>query len=346
MSAQVPETLAAEPPQPSPTTAPTASDSSVVGVLARTRALDYGVVISLLLLFVALAIASGPFLTKANLLNVLEANAGVGIAACGGTLVIIAGGLDVSVGAIFAVGAVVAAKLTIATGSAAVGIAAGIGAGAVLGLFNGLTVTVGGANPFVATLASGIMFQSLAQVISSANLLTPTESSYTDLGRGQLLGVKYSIWLFAIVALISGFLLARTRFGRRVKVVGGNREAARLSGVRVGRVRCLTFVLSGLTAAIAGVIVSSRSGQADANLGGTAYVLSVIAAIAIGGTSLRGGEGAIWRTVIGVLFLGLVTNGLNLLNVKPTYYQLFTGLLILLALGVDALARRLRDPGG
>jgi ribose transport system permease protein len=198
----------------------------------------------------------------------------------------------------------------------------------------------------VATLACGIMVQSLAQVITGANLLTPTQSAYSDLGRGSLAGVKYSIWLFAGVALVCGLLRFRTRFGRHVTVVGANAEAARLSGVPVRRVRCLTFVLSGVAAALAGVLVASRSGQADANLGGTAFVLSVVATIAIGGTSLRGGDGAIWRTVVGVLFLGLVTNGLNLLNVKPTYYELFTGLLILLALGVDSVARRMRDPGG
>ena len=259
---------------------------------------------------------------------------------------VIAGGLDVSVGAIYALAAVLAAKITMATGGAALGIGAGIGAGALLGLFNGLVVTVGRTNSFVATLAGGIMFQSIAQVLTGANLLTPTQPAYTDLGRGSLLGIKYSIWLFGTAAVIAGFLLARTRFGRRVTVVGANAEASRLSGVRVKRIRCLTFVLSGLTAALAGVIVSSRSGQADANLGGTAYVLAVIAAIAIGGTSLRGGEGAIWRTIVGVLFLGLATNGLNLLNVDPKYYQLFTGLLILLAIGIDAVARRLRDPGG
>lgn len=319
---------------------------SLLGPQARIRALDYSVVVSFAALFLALAIASGPFLTKTNLLNVLEANADIGIAACGGTLVIIVGGLDVSVGAVYALAAVLAAKVTIATGSAPLGIAAGAASGVLVGLFNGLIITVGRANSFVATLASGIMFHSLAQVITGANLLTPTESSYTDLGRGTLLGIRYSIWIFALIAAISAFLLARTRFGRQVTVIGSNAEASRLSGVPVTRARCLTFVLSGLTAAIAGLIVASRSGQADANVGATAFVLSVIAAIAIGGTSLRGGEGAIWRTVIGVLFLGLVTNGLNLLNVNPTYYQLFTGLLILVAIGVDALAKRWRDPGG
>jgi ribose transport system permease protein len=308
---------------------------------ARTALLSYGVVVVFVVLFVAMSVLNDAFMTKGNLLNLLEANADIGIVACAGTLVIVAGGLDVSVGAIYALAAVVSAKLAIETSSVLVGILGGVLAGVLVGLFNGLVVTVGNVNSFVATLAGAIVFQSTAQVIAGANLLTPTQASFTDLGRGSLLGVKWIIWLFLAMALVTGLLLARGRFGRQAVVVGANAEAARLSGVPVGRVRCLTFVLSGLAAAIAGVVVTSQSGQADGNLGGTTYLLAVIAAIAIGGTSLRGGQGAIWRTVVGVLFLGLVTNGLHLLDINPTYDQLFIGLLILLAVGADALGRRI-----
>jgi ribose transport system permease protein len=308
---------------------------------AAVRALEAGPLLSLAWLFVVLSFASGAFLSKTNLLNVLEANAAIGIAACAGTLVIVAGCLDVSVGAIYALAGVLSAKVAIATGSVELGLAAGVGAGALLGLFNGLVTTVGGVNSFVATLAGAIMFQSAAQVLAGGELLTPKAKDYTNLGRDSLLGIKYSILLFALAALVTGVLLARGRIGRQVAVVGANAEAARLSGVPVARVRCLTFVLSGVAAAVAGLVVTSRSGQTDAAIGGTSYVLAVIAAIAIGGTSLRGGEGAVWRTVVGVLFLGLVTNGLGLLNVDPTYYQLCTGVLILGAVGVEAAGRRL-----
>jgi ribose transport system permease protein len=309
--------------------------------MSRRGLFEYGAVASFAALFAALTFASDAFLTKTNLLNVLEANAPIGIAACAGTLVIVAGGLDVSVGAVYALAGVLTAKVTMSAGSVPLGIAAGVAAGAGLGLANGLIVTTGGVNSFVATLASGIMVQSGAQVLAGGNLLTPAQPGYTAVGRDALLGVRWSIWLFAIAALFTGLLLARARFGRQAIVVGANPEAARLSGVPVARVRCLTFVLSGVAAAIAGIIFTSRGGQTDANIGGTTFVLSVIAAIAVGGTSLRGGEGAIWRTVIGVLFLGLVTNGLNLLNVDSTYFQVFTGALILLAVGVEAAGRRL-----
>jgi ribose transport system permease protein len=309
------------------------------GVRLQRFAVAYGVVVVFLALFVVMSVASDAFLTKTNLLNLLEANADIGIVACAGTLVIVAGGLDVSVGAIYALAAVLSAKLAIDVGVVA-GIVAGIGSGIVMGLFNGLVVTVGRVNSFVATLAGGIVFQSVAQVVTGANLLTPEQASFTDLGRNSFLGIKWVVWMFAATIVVTSVLLARARFGREASVVGANPEAARLSGVRVARVRCMTFVLSGFAAGIAGVVVTSQSGQADANVGGTGYVLAVIAAIAVGGSSLRGGEGAIWRTVLGVLFLGLVTNGLHLLDVNPTYDQLFVGLLILLAVAAQAVGRR------
>jgi ribose transport system permease protein len=312
--------------------------------LAGLRAdlvLAAGPVVTLALLFAVLSVASGAFLSKTNLLNMLEANATIGITACAGTLVVVAGCLDVSVGAIYALTGVLCAKVVIETGSVPLGLAAGLAAGVAMGAFNGIVITLGRVNSFVATLAGGIVFLSGAQVLGGGELLTPKAKHYSDLGRDGLLGVKLSIWLFVLAAAILGLLLARSRFGRHVVVVGSNDEAARLSGVPVARTRFAVFVLSGAAAAVAGLIATSRSGQTDANIGGTSYVLAVIAAIAIGGTSLRGGDGAVWRTVVGVVFLGLVTNGLGLLNVDPTYYQLFTGSLILAAMGLEAAMRRM-----
>jgi ribose transport system permease protein len=294
---------------------------------------------SLIVLFVVLSIASDAFLSKDNLLNVLQANSDIGIAACAGTLVIVAGGIDLSVGAIYAVAGVLSAKLAISTGVGA-GILAGIAVGAGLGLVNGLVVTAGRVNPLIATLAGAIVFTGGAEVLADQELLTPEAAGFVDLGRNSLLGVKYSVWLLVIAAVAFGFLLSRAKFGREVRVVGSNPEAARLSGVNINRVRCLTYVLSGLAAAVAGVLAVSQAGQAQSNIGGIPYVLAVVAAIAVGGTSLRGGEGAVWRTIIGVLFLGLVNNGLGLLNVDPLYNQFFTGLLILIAVSAEIFARR------
>jgi ribose transport system permease protein len=323
---------------------------SVASVLAIGRARggqrlsvvrDYGIVMSFVALFVTLTATSDVFLTQRNLLNVLDQSAAVGLMACGGTLVIIAGGFDLSVGAIFAITGVIAASMAkyVDPGFALV---LGMLAGLVLGAVNGLLVTVGRVNPFMATLASSIIIRGIALVITGGFLVSVTNRSFSTLGRGvAVLDVKWSIVIWLVFALACGFLLARTTFGRHVYAAGGNADAARLSGISVGVIRTITYAVSGMSAGLAGVIVTSRvsSSQADA---GTGIELSVIAAIVIGGTSIMGGEGAIWRSVLGVLLLALIGNGFNLLGVNPIYQQILQGAIILMAVAVDAWARRTR----
>jgi ribose transport system permease protein len=308
--------------------------------------LDNGVLIAFLALFLTLSIASDSFLTKTNLLNVLEANADVGIAAAAMTIVVVAGGLDLSIGAIYAFAGVIAAEIAISSGTV-LGIVAGIAAGAALGAFNGLMVTVGRVNSFIATLAVGIVLRSLAGVITGgAPVMPKSGSAFTDLGRDALLGVRCSVWIFVLVALAAGILLARGTFGRRVTAIGSNAAAARMSGVSVSRMRFMTFVLSGLAAGIAGVLVASRSGQGSPDMA-MGFELPVIAAVAMGGTSFVGGDGSVWRTVIGVLFIGLVYNGLNLLSIDPAYQPLFLGVIVLVAVAADLGRRSGRTrPGG
>jgi ribose transport system permease protein len=312
---------------------------SVTARLRQARVRDYGIVIGFVALFVTLSLASPAFLTTRNLLNVLDQSAAVGIIACGATLVIIAGGFDLSVGATFAVAGVVAALVAKDVGNSGVGIAAGLGTGVVFGLFNAVLVTAGRINAFVATLASSIMLRGLGLLLTSGMIVTVPLLGFSSIGQTKLLGIKYSVWLLVAFVGFTWFLLSRTAFGRYVYAVGGNPEAARLSGLRVEVIRGATFVISGLSAGLAGVIVASRtsSAQADAGVG---LELSAIAAAVIGGTSIMGGEGAIWRTVLGVLLLAMITNGSNLLNVDPTYQQILTGAIIVAAVSVDAWSRR------
>jgi ribose transport system permease protein len=307
--------------------------------LRGARVRDYGIVIGFAALFVTLSVASDAFLTTRNLLNVLDQSAAVGIIACGATLVIIAGGFDLSVGAIFAVSGVIAALIAKETGSATVGVLAGLVSGTAFGVFNAVLVTVGRVNAFVATLASSIMLRGFGLLLTSGMIVTVPLLGFSSIGNSRLLGVKYSVWLFAAFVVFTWFLLSRTAFGRYVYAVGGNPEAARLSGLRVELIRAATFAISGLSAGLAGVIVASRtnSAQADAGVG---LELSAIAAAVIGGTSILGGEGAIWRTVLGVLLLALITNGSNLLNLDPTYQQIITGAIIVAAVSMDAWSRR------
>jgi ribose transport system permease protein len=291
-------------------------------------------------LFIVLSITSSSFLTKTNLLNILDQQTSLGIIACAGTLVIIAGAFDLSVGAMYALGGVVAAQLANHIGVPE-GIVLGILGGALLGGVNGVAVGVFRINPFIATLASAIIFGGLGLIVSNEALITVTKPSFQSFGSADFLGVRLTTWIFIAFALAMGLLLQRTKFGRYVYACGGNEEAARLSGVRVGMVRMAVFVLSGVASTLAGALFAARVGVGDSSVG-TALTLSAVAAIVVGGTSIWGGEGAIWRTIVGLFFLALIDNGFNLLGVDTKYQQVVQGTIILVAAGVDAYARRQR----
>ena len=299
---------------------------------------DYGIVVFFLGLFIALSFMSNVFFTKTNILNILDQTAPAGIIACAMTIVIIGGGFDLSVGAIFALGGVVAAQTAPHIGvweGMIVGALFGLG----LGIFNGLLITVGRINSFIATLASSFIFYGLGQVMTSGFLVSETNPTFAVLGNNGFAGVKYSIWLFAAVAICCTLILNRTTLGRYVFAVGGNAEAARLAGIRVNAVRITTFALTGLAAGTAGVLVASLISQGQANTGSD-LTLTTIAAVVIGGTSILGGEGAVWRSVLGVLLLALIGNGFNLLNINPIYQQIVEGAIIILAVAFDSWSRR------
>jgi ribose transport system permease protein len=173
-------------------------------------------------------------------------------------------------------------------------------------------------------------------------LITVEKQGFDTLGRGELLGAKTSVWLFAATAVVLGLVLHRTTFGRYIFAAGGNAEALRLSGVRVGLVRAGTYAIIGLAAGLAGVIAASRVSTGQADAGGYDLLFDVFAAVIIGGTSLMGGDGAIWRTLIGLALVAMIGNGFNLLSVDPVYQRILFGTIILVAVAVDAWARRSR----
>ena len=275
---------------------------------------EYAVVVSFLALFITLTFSSDVFFTQRNLLNILDQWSDTGIIACGGTLVIIAGGFDLSVGSIFALSGVTAAIVTLSTGSPLVGSLAGMGMGTLWGIGNGVGVTLGRVNPFIVTLATSIIITGVALSFTHGNLIHVTTPGFDVLGRGKWFGIRISIFVFLAFAAILSYVLSRTVIGRYIYAAGGNPEAARLSGVPVGWVRAGTFALSGLSAGLGGVLVASRVsvGQADT---GSQVVLLAIAAIVIGGTSIFGGQGAVWRTVLGVLLFAMVGHAFNLLGI-------------------------------
>jgi ribose transport system permease protein len=301
---------------------------------------DYGVVVAFIGLFITLSASSPVFLTWQNMKNLGFQTAPVGIIAVGGTLVFIAGGFDLSVGAISGFSGIMAAKAFNSTGlglwpSLILGALVGLG----FGLGNGLLITLGRVNAFIATLATSIIINGLGQVVTHGNLVSVSSERFTTLGLGTLWGINYPVFVWFGFAGICGFLLSRTAFGRYVYAAGGNPEAARLSGVRVNVVRATTFAISGLAAGIAGVILVSevQTAQWNANTG---IEFDAITAIVLGGTSLLGGEGAVWRSVLGAFFLQMIGNGFNLLGTTPELQYVIKGVILAAAVSLDAWARR------
>jgi ribose transport system permease protein len=234
----------------------------------------------------------------------------------------------------------VAAKLSGTIGIPAA-MAAAVLVGTLAGVVNGLLVTVGRINSFLATLASQTIINGLAVLLTGGFVITVAGSSFSHLGTGSLAGVVYPIWIAAVVAIVLGFLLARTVLGRCVYAIGISEEVSRLSGIRIGPIRTTTFAISGATAALAGIIAASTISQGQAGTG-TGLELSAIAVVAIGGTSILGGEGAVWRTIIGVVLLTLISNGFDLLGLSTVYQNIAEGGLIIVAVAGDAWARRRR----
>ena len=290
---------------------------------------EYGLVFATVILFITMAVTSDAFLTTGNLLNILNQNAAVGIIACAMTLTLIAGGFDLSLGAIYGLAAITAGLVMNATGSVAFGVVAALGIGLLFGLVNGFVVNAGRINFFVATLAMSLIYRGLAYVITGGFIVVVSTQAFSGLARTPVfLDVRAPILIFIAFALVCGFILNFTVFGRHIYAVGSNDHAARLSGVAVNRVRTITYVIGGGAAALAGLITMSRTLSVDAQ-SGVGLEFDAIAAVLVGGTSLMGGSGAIWRTVVGVMLFALINNGFNLLGFDPLYSKIFTGAVIL-----------------
>lgn len=290
------------------------------------------------LLIITLSLLSNSFLTFRNLQNILNQNAPLAIMACAMTLVIIGGGFDLSVGSIFAVAGVSAAWVALNV-DPFLGLAIAPFIGLALGLINGVVITSLNIHSFLATIATSMVFKGVAILISDGRLIPVRIADFTWLGRGKIGGIFIAVIVFIAFALILTFVLNRTAFGRKVFSVGGNEEAAILSGVRTSRIKVATFAIAGMAAGLAAAISVSRisMGQPGAGIG---MELQAIAAVILGGTSIYGGSGAVWRSVAGVLLLALINNGFNILNADPFFRDLTTGLIILVAVGISASGGR------
>jgi ribose transport system permease protein len=306
-------------------------------VSARLR--GAGILIPFAALFLVLTVTSDSFATQTNLLNILDQQTATLIIAAAGTLVLVAGGIDLSVGAIYALAGVTAAKLA-QQGSPAPAIAAGVAIGLAVGVVNGVVATFFRINALIATLAMSFVISGIASLITHGNLVVLFDHpEFGDIARTHLLGVRSSTWIMLVAVVVIGVVLGRTVAGRYMYAAGGSAEAARLAGVRVNAIRVLAFAISGAAAGLAGVLDASRVLSAQSG-SGEALAFTVLAGIVVGGTSILGGEGAVWRTFVGVLFIALVGNGFDLLGLDPLYEQITLGVIMLLAVGIDAWARQ------
>jgi ribose/xylose/arabinose/galactoside ABC-type transport system permease subunit len=296
---------------------------------------DYGIVIAFLLLCVALAVLTPTFLTSGNLLNVGRQVSIVAILAAGQTFVILTAGIDLSVGSVLALAGAVAAGVSASFGWGP-GIVAGLLVGGGAGLLNGLAITLLLVPDFVATLAMLSIARGATLIYTNGQPISVADGAMRFLGAGTIGPIPVPIVVTLVVFAVAIVVLRSMTFGRYVYATGGNRRAAAFSGIDTNRVRVLVYVASGLLAGIAGVVLTGRLATADPQAG-VGYELDAIAAVVLGGTSLFGGEGSVARTLLGALILGVLSNGMNLLDVSPFYQEVVKGVVIVIAVALGNL---------
>lgn len=292
---------------------------------------DYGILLIFAGCLIFLSIAAPNFLTADNLVNVVRQSSIIGIIALGMTFIMITAGIDLSVGSVVGLAGMVFAMLAPSSGNALlVPLVAGLGVGLLVGFLSAALVVWGKILPFLATLATMAIARTAALVITDGQVESGLSGPAEWIGSGSVGGIPAPVVIFIVAALICDFVLGRTKFGSHVYAIGGNEEAAQKVGISVDRVLFTVYIIGGVLAALSGLVLTGRLDGA-APTAGTGYELQVIAAVVIGGTSLFGGVGTIRGTVIGVLLLGVVMNGMNLLGVSSYYQQGVQGVILAFA---------------
>jgi ribose transport system permease protein len=293
-----------------------------------------GPLLGLALIVIVLSIISEDFFTISNIFNVLRQISINALIAFGMTFVILTGGIDLSVGSILALSGALTAGMMAGGMDTTLAVLIGLLAGVAMGAVNGVLIAKGKVAPFIATLATMTVFRGLTLVYTEGKPITGLNDDFAMLGKGFFLEIPMPVIWMLLSFVILYFLLRHTTFGRHVYALGSNEEATKLSGISTTRVKLWVYSISGLFAALAGIILTSRLNSAQPTAG-TAYELDAIAAVVLGGTSLSGGRGWIVGTLIGAMIIGVLDNGLNLLNVSSFYQQVVKGAVILIAVLLD-----------
>jgi len=301
-----------------------------------------GIVIALAVLLVFFSMMNPHFMTERNLSNILQQIAVIAIAAFGMTWVILLGEIDLSIGSIIAVAGMCGAQMLALGWGVAPALVLTLCAGALLGAFNGVMTAKLALPSFIVTVAAMGIYRGLVSLPTGGAPEVIVDPTWTAIGSQSWLGYPLVVWILVLLFVFNHILLSRTTFGRRAYLVGGNREAALYSGIKVARIKMAIFTLCGTMAAISGIILSSRlySAQTDAGQG---YELDAIAAVVLGGTSLSGGVGTMIGTLIGALIIGVMNNGMNMLSVPYFYQLIIKGLVILIAVWLDVRSKRQRS---
>lgn len=301
-----------------------------------------GILLAFIVVCVVFGILTPVFFHPLNILNVIRQVSIIGVMAVGMTFVILLAGIDLSVGSIVAFTGIIAAAFQVKWGgSLFLSIVVPLLIGAGIGFFNGFVSTKGGLHPFIVTLGSMSIFRGATLLVAQGRPISGMSPEFRFIGAGMVGPIPFPVVLFLGSVVVAGIVLRRTVFGRYIYAIGGNPEAALLSGIRVDRYKILAFTILGFLAGLSGLILTSRLNSGEL-VAGQGYELDVIASVIIGGTSLMGGEGGVYGSLIGALLIGVISNGLNLLGVQPYWQMIVKGAIIILAVLLDKMRQRFR----
>ncbi len=301
-----------------------------------------GILLAFIVVCILFGILTPVFFNPLNILNVIRQVSIIGVIAVGMTFVILLGGIDLSVGSVVAFTGIIAAGFQVKWGGSlflSIVIPLLIGGG--IGFLNGFISTKGGLHPFIVTLGTMSIFRGATLLVAKGRPISGMSRSFRFIGAGMIGPIPFPVILFLGSVIIAAIILRRTVFGRYIYAIGGNEEAALLSGIRVDRYKVSAFTILGFLSALSGLILTSRLNSGEL-VAGEGYELDVIASVVIGGTSMMGGEGGVYGTLIGALLIGVISNGLNLLGVQPYWQMIVRGSIIILAVLMDKMKRRFR----